>query len=66
MQTGEALSAHTFHHRHHTVVLSIPSTIPPYLAGPGRRSRWCAVRVHLSEALPLAVLDQIGLRGGDG
>jgi hypothetical protein len=53
-QTGEVLSVHTLHHRHHTVVLSIPSTTPPYLAGPGRRSRWCAVRVHLSEAPPLA------------
>jgi hypothetical protein len=53
-QTGEALSAKTFHHRHHAVVLSIPSTTPPCLAGPGRRSRWCAVRVQLSEAPPLA------------
>jgi hypothetical protein len=65
-QTGEALSAHTLHHRYHTVVLSIPSTTPPYLAGPGRRSRWCAVRVHLSKASPLAALDQIGSRGGEG
>jgi hypothetical protein len=62
VQTGEALSAHTLHHRHHAVVLSIPSTTPPYLAGPGRQSRWCAVRVHLSEASPLAVLDRITRR----
>jgi hypothetical protein len=47
-------------------MLSIPSTTPPYLAGPGRQSRWCAVRVHLSEASPLAALDRIGSRGGDG
>jgi hypothetical protein len=60
VQTGEALSAHTLHHRHHAIVLLIPSTTPPYLAGPGRRSRWCAVRVHLSKASPLATLDQIG------
>jgi hypothetical protein len=66
MQIGEALSVHTLHHRHHVVVLSIPSTTPPYLAGPERRSRWCAVRVHLSEAPPLAALDRIGSRGGDG
>jgi hypothetical protein len=65
-QTGEALSAHTLHHRHHAIVLSIPSTTPPYLAGPGRRSHWCAVRVHLSEASSLAALDRIGSRGGDG
>jgi hypothetical protein len=65
-QTGEALSAHTLHHRHHTVVLSIPSTTPLYLAGPGRRSRWCDVRVHLLEASPLAALDWIGSRGGEG
>jgi hypothetical protein len=65
-QIGEALSAHTLHHRHHAVMLSIPSTTPPYLAGPGRRSRWCAIRVHLSKASPLATLDRIGSRGGDG
>jgi hypothetical protein len=53
-QTGEALSAYTLHHRHHAVVLSIPTTTPPYLAGPGRRSRWRAVHVQLSEAPPLA------------
>jgi hypothetical protein len=62
-QTGEVLSVITLHHRHHAVVLSIPSTTPPYLAGPGRWSRWCAARVHLSEASPLAALDQIGSRG---
>jgi hypothetical protein len=65
MQTGEALLAHTFHHRHHTVMMSVPSTTPPYLARPGRQSRWCAARVHLSEASPLAALDRIGSRGGD-
>jgi hypothetical protein len=65
-QTGEALSAHTLHHRHHAIVLSIPSTTPPYLIGPGRRSRWCAVRVHLSEASPLAALDRIESQGGEG
>jgi hypothetical protein len=65
-QTGEALSAQTLHHRHHAVVLSIPSTTPPYIVGPGRRSRWCAVYVHLSEASPLAALDRIGSRGGEG
>jgi hypothetical protein len=31
-QTGEALSANTLHHRHHAVMLPIPSTTPPYLA----------------------------------
>jgi hypothetical protein len=66
MQTWEALSAHTLHHRHHAVVLSIPSTTPPYLARRGRRSHWCAVRMHLSEASPLKALDRIGSRGGDG
>jgi hypothetical protein len=66
MQTGEALSAHTLHHRHHTIVLSISSTTPPYLAGPERQSHWCAVRVHLSKASPLAALDRIGSRGGEG
>jgi hypothetical protein len=45
-------------------VLLIPSTTPPYLAGPSRRSRCCAVRVHRSEALPVVALglDRIARR----
>jgi hypothetical protein len=65
-QIGEALLARTLHHRHHAVVLSIPSTTPPYFAGPRRRSHWCTLRVYLLEASPLAALDRIGSRGGDG
>jgi hypothetical protein len=52
------------HHRHHTIVLPIPSTTPPYLAGPRRQIHYCAVRVHCSEAPPVVALgsDQIARR----
>jgi hypothetical protein len=53
-----------FGHKHHAVVLLIPSTTPPHLAGPRRRSRRYAVRVHRSEAPPVVALgsDQIARR----
>jgi hypothetical protein len=53
---GEDLPAYTLHHKHHAVVLLIPSTTPPYLAGPRRRSRRCTVGVQRSEALPVVAL----------
>jgi hypothetical protein len=59
-------AAETLHHKHHAAVLQIQSISPPYLLDQGRRGPRCTVRVHLSEAPPLAVLDQIGSRGGDG
>jgi hypothetical protein len=49
---GEALSADTLHHKHHAVVLLIPSTTPLHLAGPRRRSRRCVGCVQCSEAPP--------------
>jgi hypothetical protein len=58
--------AETLHHKHHTVVLQIQSISPPYLLDQGRRRHRCTVRVHLSETPPLAALDRIGSRGGDG
>jgi hypothetical protein len=54
------------HHKHHAVMLLIQSISPPYLLDQGRRRHRCIVRVHLSEASPLAALDRIGSRGGDG
>jgi hypothetical protein len=58
-------AAKILHHKHHAVVLLIQSISPPYLLDQGRRRHRCTVRVHLSEALPLAVLDQIISQGGD-
>jgi hypothetical protein len=54
------------HHKHHTVVLLIQSISPSYLLDQGGRRRRYAVRVHLSEASPLAALDRIGSQGGEG
>jgi hypothetical protein len=59
-------AAETLHHKHHAVVLQIQSISTPYLLDQGRRRRRCAVRVHFSEASPLAALDRIGSWGGDG
>jgi hypothetical protein len=63
-RVGEALPANTLHHKHHAVVLLIPSTTPPHLAGPRRWSRHCAVRVQRSEAPPIVALgsDRIARR----
>jgi hypothetical protein len=47
-------AAETIHHKHHAVVLQIQSISPPYLLDQERRRRHCIVRVHLSEAPPLA------------
>jgi hypothetical protein len=59
-------AAEILHHKHHATVLLIQSISPPYLLDQGGRIRHCTVCVHLSEASPLAVLDRIGSRGGDG
>jgi hypothetical protein len=59
-------AAEILHHKHHAVVLLIQSISPPYFLDQGRRRHCCTVRMHLSEAPPLAVLDRIGSRGGDG
>jgi hypothetical protein len=59
-------AAEILHHKHHVVVLLIQSISPPYLLDQGRRRHRCTVHVHLSEASPLAALDRIGSRGGDG
>jgi hypothetical protein len=59
-------AAEILHHKHHAVVLLIQSISPPYLLDQGRRRHRCTVCVHLSEASPLAALDRIGSRGGDG
>jgi hypothetical protein len=59
-------AAEILHHKHHAIVLLIQSISPPYLLDQGRRRHRCTVRVHLLEASPLAVLDRIGSRGGDG
>jgi hypothetical protein len=63
-RVGEALLADTLHHKHHAVVLLIPSITPPRLAGPRRRSHCCTVRVQRSEAPPVVALglDQIARR----
>jgi hypothetical protein len=53
-------AAEILHHKHHAVVLLIKSISPPYLLDQGRRRHCCTVRVHLSEASPLAALDRIG------
>src|SRR3954466_1507526 len=58
-------AAETLHRLHHAVVLYIQSISPPHLLDRGRRRRRGAARVHLSEASPLAVLDQIRSRGGE-
>jgi hypothetical protein len=62
-QLGEALQKF-LHHRHHTVVLPIPSTTSPYLAGPRRKIRCCAVHVQRSEASRVVALgsDRIARR----
>jgi hypothetical protein len=58
--------AEILHHKNHAIVLLIQSISPPYLLDQGRRRHRCTVRVQLSEASPLAALDRIGSRGGDG
>jgi hypothetical protein len=58
-------AAEILYHKHHAVVLLIQSISPPYLLDQGRRRHRFTICVHLSEASPLAVLDQIGSRGGD-
>jgi hypothetical protein len=55
-------AAEILHHKHHTVMLLIQSISPPYLLDQGGRRRRCTIRVHLSEASPLAVLDRIARR----
>jgi hypothetical protein len=59
-------AAEILHHKHHVVMLLIQSLSPPYLLDQGMRRHCCTVHVYLSEASPLAALDRIGSRGGDG
>jgi hypothetical protein len=62
-RVGEVLSTDTLHHKHHAIVLLIPFTTPPHLAGPRRRIRRCVVRVQCSEAPVVALgLDRIARR----
>jgi hypothetical protein len=53
---GKVLPAYTLYHKHHAVVLLIPSTTPPHLARPRRRSHRCDVCVHRLEAPPIVAL----------
>jgi hypothetical protein len=59
-------AAEILHHKHHAIVLLIQSISPPYLLAQEGRRRRCDVRVHISEASPLAALDRIGSQGGEG